>query len=422
MRFASASLYLLFTLATAVASDWPQWRGPHRDGLSPETGLLTRWPAAGPRLLYEMKGAGRGYSSLASVGGKVYTVGDTLSTETDEKEYLVCFNGETGKLIWKARLGEPFKHSNAQWESSRSTPTVDGEHVYILTGNGEVVCLEVAGGREVWRKSLPDDFGGKKGDGWGYSESILIEGDKVVCTPGGDTTLLALDKLTGKTVWKSTLPEKPGAGHASIVLSDIGGTRVGVQTTAGFGLGFRVRDGKILWTVENFRSTAVIPTPIVRGDLVLLAAGYNFGGTLLRQAPEGDGVKVTTIYPPTKTLANKHGGLVLVGDYVYGDTEDRGMPFCVEFLTGKEKWKKRGAGGSMSLISAEGLLYMHYANGTVVLAKASPEDYQVISSFKIPHSGDRPDWSHPIIADGKLFVRSEDSIRCYDIKGGSAGR
>ena len=151
----------------------------------------------------------RGYSSMASVGGKVFTVGDTLSTENDEKEYLLCFNGETGKLIWKAKLGDAYKHPNEQWESSRSTPTVDADHVYILTGNGDVICLETASGREIWRKSLPDDFGGKKGDGWGYSESILIDGNKAICTPGGDTTLVAFDKLTGKTLWTSALPEKP---------------------------------------------------------------------------------------------------------------------------------------------------------------------------------------------------------------------
>jgi outer membrane protein assembly factor BamB len=273
-------------------------------------------------------------------------MGDTLSTESDDTEYLVCFDGASGKPVWKTKLGQPYKNNNKQWESSRSTPTIDGERLYVLTGNGEIICLKTADGQEEWRKSLPRDFGGKKGDGWGYGESVLIEAEKVICTPGGKTTMAALDKSTGKAIWKAVLPAQPGAGHASIVMSEVGGTRVCVQTTAGYGLGVRASDGKILWTVDKIKATAVIPTPIVAGDLVLLAAGYNLGGTLLRQVPQGAGVKIETVYPLTKTLANKHGGMVLVGDYVYGDSEDRGMPFCVEFKTGKEMWKKRGAGGS----------------------------------------------------------------------------
>jgi outer membrane protein assembly factor BamB len=359
---------------------------------------------------------------MASVSGRLYTVGDTLSTESDEDEYLVCFHGATGQTLWKSKLGRRYQHSTKQWESSRSTPTIDGERLYIVTGNGEIICLKTEDGSELWRKSLSADFGGKKGDGWGYSESVLIEGDKAICTPGGETSMAALDKRTGQTIWKASLPAHPGAGHASIVMAEVGGTHVCVQTMAGFGLGVRATDGKILWSVDKIKATAVIPTPVVRGDLVLLAAGYGLGGTLLRQVPKGDGITVETVYPLTKTLANKHGGIVLVGDYLYGDSEDGGRPFCVEFKTGKQMWKERGAGGSASLVAADGHLYMHYASGTVALVKATPEGYKVVSSFKIPHSGDRPGWAHPIIADGKLFVRGEDYVRCYDIKGESTGR
>jgi outer membrane protein assembly factor BamB len=198
-------------------------------------------------------------------------------------------------------------------------------------------------------------------------------------------------------------------------MSEVGGVRVCVQTTAGHGLGVRASDGKILWTVDTIKATAVIPTPIVRGDLVLLAAGYNLGGTLLRQVAKGNDIKIETVYPLTKTIANKHGGIVLYGDYLYGDTEDRGMPFCVDFKTGKEMWRKRGAGGSMSVVAADGHLYLHFASGTVALALASPKDYEVVSSFKIPHTGARPGWAHPIIVDGKLFIRGEGYLRCYDI-------
>jgi outer membrane protein assembly factor BamB len=412
------SALVLFACASiAAAADWPQWRGLHRDGVSPDTGLLKTWPKAGPPLLWETRGAGRGYSSIAVAAGKVYTVGDTSSTAPDSDEYLLSFDEANGKELWKAKLGSPYKHNNKQWESSRSTPTVDGELLYILTGNGELICLETSGGKERWRKSLPKDFGGKKGDGWGYGESVLIDGDQVVCTPGGKTTLAALNKKTGETVWTTIAPSNPGAGHASIVVTEVGNTRVYVQSTAGLGLGVRARDGKILWKVDNLRATAVIPTPVVRGDLVLLAAGYGRGGTLVRQVPDSNGgVKVEEIYPFNRSLSNKHGGIVLVGDYLFGDTEDSGSPFCVEFMTGRQKWKARTRGGSVSIAAAGGMLYLHSANGTMTLAKASPERFQEVSSFKVAHAGERPGWAHPVLANGKLFVREGDYILCYDLR------
>src|SRR4051812_34314209 len=233
----SRSLIALCVVAClSHAADWPQWRGPKRDGVSAETGLLKEWPKSGPKLLWEAKGAGRGYSSLAVSAGKVYTVGDAPSTESSKDEYLTCLDEATGKTVWQAKLGAPYVLRNDQWSSSRSTPTIDGALLYVLTGSGDLVCLQTADGKEVWRKNLPKDFGGKKGDGWGYSESVLIDGDNVVCTPGGKTTMVALNKKTGSEVWKATLPKTPGAGHASIVPTEIGKTRVLVQTTAGFAL------------------------------------------------------------------------------------------------------------------------------------------------------------------------------------------
>ncbi len=411
------SLLVLLVLASiSHSAEWPQWRGPDRSGVSTETGLLKEWPKSGPRLLWEAKGAGRGYSSVAVVAGKVYTIGDAPSTADDDDEYLLCFDDETGKQLWKSKLGPAYKHPNKQWESSRSTPTIDGELTFVLTGNADLICLETATGNIRWRKSLTKEFGGRKGDGWGYSESPLVDGDKVIVTPGGKTTMVALEKKTGKTIWTATLPKNPGAGHASIVPSVVGGTRVYVQTTAGYGLGVRASDGKILWSVGNLSATAVIPTPIVRGDLVLFAAGYGRGGMLLRQIPEPNGdVRVEEIYSQNKELANKHGGIVLVGDYLYGDSEDRGTPFCVELMTGKQQWKQRAGSGSMSVVAADGYLYLRFANGTMGLAKATPEEFKMISSFKIPHAGDRPGWAHPVIAGGKLYIREGDYLLCYDI-------
>ncbi len=398
---------------------WPQWRGPNRDDHSPDTGLLKTWPQGGPPLLWEAKGAGRGYASVAIAAGKLYTMGDGPSTADDKDEYLLCFDEATGKQLWKAKLGPPWNSGQPNWQSSRSTPTVDGDLVYVLTPHGDLVCLETAGGKERWRKNLKKDFGGKKGDGWGYSESVLVDGEKLVCTPGGPkTTMAALDKKTGETIWTAAVPNNRGAGHASIVIAEVGQTRVYVQTTAGGEIGVRAKDGKVLWTYPIDRTTAVIPTPIVRGDLVFFTAGYGRGGALLRQVPTPDGgVKVEEVYPLQKPLANKHGGVILVGDYLYGDTDSSGMPYCAEFLTGKVRWKKRGSGrGSASLTYADGNLYVRYESGTLALVPASPEDYKEVSSFKIPHSGNRPSWSHPVVIGGKLFLREGDYILCYDLR------
>lgn len=402
-----------------MADYWPQWRGPNRDDHSPDTGLLKKWPAGGPALLWEAKGAGRGYASVAIAAGKLYTMGDGPSTADDKDEYLLCFDEATGKQVWKAKLGPPWNSGQPNWQSSRSTPTLDGELLYVLTPHGDLVCLETAGDKERWRKNLKKDFGGRKGDGWGYSESVLVDGEKVVCTPGGPkTTMAALNKKTGATIWTATVPKDRGAGHASIVIATIGNTRVYVQTTAGGEIGVRAKDGKVLWTYPIDRTTAVIPTPIVRGDLVFFTAGYGRGGALLRQVSTPDGgVNVEEVYPLQKTLANKHGGVVLVGDFLYGDTDSRGTPFCAEFLTGKVRWSKRGSGrGSASLTYADGHLYIRYESGTMALVPASPDGYKEVSSFKIPHSGNRPSWSHPVVTGGKLFLREGDYILCYDLR------
>lgn len=408
----------LVSLTSGWANDWPTFRGGDRTAVSKETGLLQEWPAEGPARLWEAKGAGRGYSSLAVAGGRIYTLGDGGSAE-DKDESLRCFKEENGELLWKTKTGPAWEKGQPNWQSSRGTPTVDGELVYVVTPHGQLVCCETATGTERWRKDLIKDLEGKKGDNWGYSESPLIDGDQLICTPGGEkTTLAALNKLTGEVKWKTVREGDRGAGHASVVISEIGGTRVYVQSTASGPMGVRASDGTLLWQYAVEKTTSVIPTPIVRDDLVFWVAGYKRGGALLKQVPGPDNtVKIEEIYPVKPELANKHGGVVLVGDYLYGDSDDKGIPFCAELLTGAVKWQKRGNGSnSASFIAADGRLYIRFANGSMVLAKASPEDYIEVGSFKVPGSGERPSWSHPVIANGKLYLREQDVINCYDIK------
>lgn len=413
----SAFLVPIVCLTASWANDWPSFRGSDRSGVSKETGLLQAWPENGPPLLWEGKGAGRGYSSLAIAGGRIYTLGDGGSPE-DKDEALRCFKEENGELIWKTKTGPAWESGQPNWQSSRGTPTVDGELVYVVTPHGELVCCETESGKERWRKDFKKDFEGKKGDGWGYSESVLIDGDQLICTPGGEkTTIAALNKLTGEVKWTTVREGDRGAGHASVVISEVGGVRIYVQSTASGPIGIRAGDGKLLWEYAVDKTTAVIPTPLVRDDLVFFVAGYKRGGALLRQVPGADGaVAIQEIYPVKPELANKHGGVVLVGDYIYGDSDDKGIPYCAELLTGTVKWQKRGSGSnSAAYAAADGCLYIRFASGVMVLAKASPEDYVEVGSFKVPGSGDRPSWSHPVIANGKMYLREQDVINCYDI-------
>jgi outer membrane protein assembly factor BamB len=355
---------------------------------------------------------------VAIVGDRLYTLGDGLSIADDQDEYVVCFALADGAVVWKTRLGSAWTSGRPDWQSSRSTPTVDGDRLYILTPHGDVVCLETATGRELWRKNMAKDFRGQKGDGWGYSESVLIDGQRLICTPGGEAaTMVALDKMTGAEIWRASRPGDRGAGHASAVISEVGGTRVYVNTTAGGALGVRAEDGRLLWSFEIEKTTAVIPTPIIRGDLVFFTAGYGRGGALLRQIPRANGlVEIETVYPLNTELANKHGGVVLVGDHLYGDSDDRGTPFCAELMTGKVVWKERGAGrNSAAVAAADGHLYIRWANGTIALVRATPDGYQERDSFQIPGSGDRPSWSHPVIVGGRLYLREGDTILCYDV-------
>lgn len=419
LALAGALLALTPGYAAEPKGEWPTFRGPKRTGVSTETGLLQSWPQDGPALVWETPGVGRGYSSLAIADGRIFTLGDNTSLADDQDEYLLAFEQATGKPLWQAKTGKPWNEGPESWQSSRSTPTVDGPRVYVLTAHGELVCCETATGKEKWRKNMKEDFAGAKGDSWGYSESVTIDGDRLICTPGGETnTMVALQKETGEVIWSMAQPKNRGAGHASIVIADAGGTQVYVQTTASGAIGVRASDGKLLWSYEIDNTTAVIPTPIVQGDLVFFTAGYGRGGALLKQIPgDGGNVTIEEIYPLNRALANKHGGIVLVGDYLFGDSDDGGLPFCAEFMTGKNQWKKRGSGkGSAAFTAADGRLYILFADGTMVLAKASPDDYEEVGSFKVPGSGERPSWAHPVVLNGKLYLREQDRILCYDIK------
>ncbi|MFM7034268.1 MAG: PQQ-binding-like beta-propeller repeat protein [Planctomycetia bacterium] len=406
-------------VSTSIASDWPTFRGADRSAVAPDTDLLESWPADGPALGWQAAGAGRGYASLAIAGDRIYTLGDGLSTASDTDEYLTCFDRATGKQIWKTKTGQPWTDGQESWQSSRSTPTVDGERVYVITPHGQLVACRTDNGTELFRIDLKAQFGGTKGDSWGYSESVTIDGDRLVCTPGGEkASMVALDKKTGRTIWTCPMKLDRGAGHASIVTSTVQGTRVYVQTTASGAFAVEAQTGRFLWAYPIDQTTAVIPTPIVKDDLVFFSAGYKRGGALVRQvAGPGGAVRFEEVYGLKQELANKHGGIVLVGDHLYGCADDQPILVCAELQTGKIVWKERGSGkGSATVVAADGHVYVRYADGTVSLVRADPAAYREVSSFKTPGSGDRPSWAHMVILDGMLYLREGDAILCYDVR------
>jgi outer membrane protein assembly factor BamB len=397
----------------AAANDWPQWRGPKRDAVSTETGLLQEWPKGGPPLLWKAKGIGTGFSSVAVAGGRIYTLGDR-----GRDQYVIALDAaRQGKELWAARVGEAWSDGG-----SRSTPTVDGKLLYALGTHGDLVCLEAATGKERWRKNYGKDFRGHMMSGWGYSESPLVDGDKLVCTPGGeDAALVALDKATGKLLWKAPVPEGGGSGYASAVVAEAGGVRQYVQWLGRCLVGVAAKDGKLLWRyARTHNTTANIPTPLVRGDLVFCSTGYDAGSALLRLVPGGDGVEAKEVYfLPADKLQNHHGGLVLVGDHVYGGQgHNQGFPICVGLKSGQVAWNQgRGPGsGSAAVIYADGNLYFRYDNGVMALIEANPERYKLKGTFRLPNDTGTPSWQHPVIADGKLYLRGEDLLLCYDVK------
>ena len=402
---------------TRADNNWPTFRGADRTATAPDTNLLQQWPADGPKLIWETSGAGRGYAGVAIADGKIFTLGDAPSTASDKDEYVTCFDQATGKHLWSSKTGPAWTQGKGSWQSSRSTPTIDGDRLYVITPEGTLISLNTDQGTENWRIDLKKEYGGKKAEQWGYSESVLIDGDRLICTPGGPkNTMLALDKMTGEKVWSNSRKKDRGAGHSSIIISEIGGVKVYVQMTGSGAMGVRASDGEILWTWDIEKTTAVIPTPIIRDDLVFISVGYKRGGALLRQTADGENVTVEEVYGLNPKLSNKHGGVVLVGDYVYGDADDKGTPFCADLMTGEIKWKSRGSGKkSASVAVADGHLYIRYSDGTMTLVEANPQAFKEVGSFKVPGSGERPSWAHPAIVDGKLYLREGDKILCYDI-------
>jgi outer membrane protein assembly factor BamB len=399
----------LTTSATLWAGNWPQWRGADRTDISRETGLLKQWPEGGPKRLWLYKDAGLGFAGFSVVGQMLYTMGARNDTEM-----LIALDVKDGSEKWTAPIGPML--TNDWGYGPRGTPTVNGDFIYALSGKGELVCAKAADGSIVWKASMKELGGGIPG--WGYTESPLVDGDKVLCTPGGKQgAIAALDKHTGKVIWQSK-DFTEGAQYSSIVPADINGKHQYIQLTMHKLVGVDAETGNVLWTSDWPGKTAVIPTPIVKDNFVYITSGYGAGCKLVQI---GSDSKATDVYE-SKLMENHHGGVVLVGDYLYGYSNKSGW-VCQEFKTGKEVWANKKGLGKGCLTCADGMLYlMGEADGQVVLIEASPEGWKEHGRFSLQAQTTlrRPKgkiWTHPVIADGKMYLRDQELISCYDVRG-----
>lgn len=391
-----------------TAADWTMWRGVERHGRSSETGLLKEWPESGPKKVWTSTEAGLGYSSYAVVDGTLYTLG-----AVDETEYLIAMSTEDGSVLWKTPIGE--KLENGWGGGPRSTPAVSGDHVVALGGRGGLHCVSKADGAVRWSVDLVDDLGGKIPN-WGYSESPLIDGDRVLCTPGGsEGTIAAFELGTGKKIWQSA-DVTESAHYSSIVPVSHYGQHQYIQLTQNkvFGLD---RDGNLQWEADwPLGRTAVIPTPIYHDGLVYVTSGYGAGCMLLRISEEN---QVESLYD-NKTMKNHHGGVIRVGEHVYGYSDGVGW-LCQELISGERVWNEKGKLGKGAVAYADGMLYcLDERSGTCVLIEASPEGWQEHGRFTIePQTENRSPkgkvWTHPVIANGRLYLRDQEIICCYDI-------
>lgn len=394
----------------ARADDWPAWRGANRDAICRETGLLQKWPAGGPKLLWKKTGVGEGYSGPAVVGNVLYTMGNLGGEEV----VLALDVDQAGKEVWATRLGAVQYKGN--FPGTRCTPTTDGERLYVVGASGRLACLAVKTGKVIWRRNFVTDFGGVV-PRWAYAESVLIDGEVLLCTPGGPKgSIAALEKATGKTIWASKFGDK--ASYSSIVKASAGGVKQYVAFTFEGVVGVAADGGKLLWRYRKPGHTADwgnvnVMTPVWSDGTVFASANYKVGGGLARIVKTADGFKAEQVYF-TREIQNHHGGVILLHGALYGASNPRSLK-CLDHKTGKVHWESREP-GKCSLLYADGMLYCRNENGPICLVKATPKSYQLMGKFDQPNRSKQKAWPHPVIAHGRLYIRDQDILLCYDVR------
>ena len=380
-------------------ANWPQWRGPNRDGISKDTGLLKQWPTGGPPLVWKATGAGRGYSSFSIANGKLYTMG-----LRGDREFVIAFDIATGKEAWATAHGSAFR--NDRGDGPRGTPTIDGDRLYALGGNGDLSALDARTGKILWSKNVLREFGGQNIQ-WGISESPLVLGNKVLVNAGGrGASIVAFNKTDGSVIWKSQSDEP---GYSSGMPLDVNGLTQVVFFTASRALGLDSKDGRLLWEYERpANNVANVATPIIRANRIFISSDYGTGGGVIEIKPDN---KAQEIYF-NKDMRNHHSSSVLVGDYLYGFSSS--VLTAMKFDTGEVAWKDRSVGKG-SLVYADGNLYCFSENGVVGLVEATPTGYKEKGRFRIQQDS-LPTWAHPVVAGGRLYLRDQDTIYAYDVR------
>jgi outer membrane protein assembly factor BamB len=409
-----AGIVILSKALPVFADNWPQWRGPQRDGISRETGLLGEWPKEGPNLLWRVENIGRGYSTPAVVNDRLYL----MASEGLDNEFVEALDVHDGKRMWSTRIGNvgnPKQQPN--FPTARSTPTVEGDFLYALSSDGDLDCMDIKNGSVRWKKNLRSDFGGKTAE-WAYAESPLIDGEALVCAPGGsEATVVALGKTSGDLIWKCPVPEGDDAGFSSAIVFDTGGIREYVRLLTKGLVGIEASTGRLLWRYGKPISKygANIQTPVASGEYVFCSS-TGTGGGVVRLKVQGKQVEAEQVYfgPEYQTAI---GGVVKVGDYLYGTTGEALL--CTEFTTGQVKWKERALGAA-SLCYADGRLYIHGENGDIAMIEPSPESYREKGRFTPTDQPQRANamekaWAYPVVSDGRLYIRDNNVLWCYAV-------
>lgn len=405
-----SSFMAMACLAVAAPGDWPQWRGPNRDAISKETGLLQTWPEGGPKMLWKATGLGAGHSTVSIVGDRIYTTGDR-----GETSYAIALNLADGKQVWESKLGKAGAPGWGGFAGPRATPTVDGELLFAVGQWGDFVCLDRATGTEKWRKDYSKDFGAPRPE-WGFSESPLVDGEQVIVTPGGDQgAIVALDKKSGKLLWRTKDFTDP-AHYSSLIIAEIEGVRQYIQLTERSLVGVAAADGKLLWRAPRKGATAVIPDPVYHDGHVYVTSGYGIGCHLFKISASGGSFTAEQVYG-NKVMVNHHGGVIRIGENLYGHSDNKGWT-CQDFKTGEAKWQEKGKIGKGSVVFADGRLYLRQEDkqGTIALIEATPTGYVERGRFEQPDRSSKNSWAHPVVAGGKLYIRDQDILLCYDVK------
>lgn len=389
--------------------EWPCFHGPNRDNKSTETGLLKQWPEAGPKLLWTASGLGKGYSSVTVADGMIYTAGMlgkqtyVFALDLDGREKWRKLNGPSWETTMRHAVG---------YAGSRATPTYDEGRLYHASEHGRLTAFDARTGRELWGIDLFKEFDAKV-PSYGITESVLIDGDRLICCPGGKKGyIVCLEKKTGKTIWANTeIQDK--LGYTSPVIAEFGGRRQILNVTAKSLFAVDAGTGKLLWSVPhgNFRGNSATD-PIFHNGHVYASTGYGKGSLLVRLDAAAGAVKAETVWS-SKLMDNHHGGVVLLDGHLYGAGDRAKGWFCLDFMTGKQAWNAPGKG---SLTYAEGMLYCLEERGTMKLVEATPRAHRIVSSFTVPKGGGGRHWAHPVVCDGRLYVRHADKLFAYDIR------